>query len=201
MNISDYYTKAPLYQPTFFDKREFGIIKNGVFIRHMGFKNINKLRSYLINEEPEHVYFSVAKYEHPDIYDMQVKKKYWIGSDLVFDIDNDHLEIQTIEEARKQALKLKSILIDKFNFKKIMFVFSGGRGFHIHILDECIQDFNNDERKDIADFFITEILPGTLNYSPYFVQIDAPVTCDVSRMIRLPGSLHGKTMKPCFIIR
>jgi DNA primase catalytic subunit len=37
--------------------------------------------------------------------------------------------------------------------------------------------------------------------NPKYVGIDAPVTIDTARLIRLPGSIHGKTMQECRIIK
>lgn len=191
MNIQDYYTDAELYEPPFFDKREFGIIKKGQKMwRHISFTNVQKLRSFLIEHRPIHVYFSTAKYEDPSNPDMEKKKEGWLGSDLIFDIDNDHLETPTLAEAAFQAMKLKDILIDKFGFKDMMMTFSGSRGYHIHVRDECIQNLNNHERQQIADYIWK-----------WGVDIDAPVTSDKARLIRLPGSIHGKTLQPCRIIK
>jgi len=198
MKLSDYYMKAPLYIPPFFQNREFGIFKGGMVIRHLFFRDMPALRKYIIEMQPDHVYFSAAKYQYPHNNSLTMQK-YWIGSDLVFDIDCDHLTPPTIQEAKKHALKLYSILINDFGFKRLLFVFSGGRGYHIHVQDECIQKCKSDERREIADCFLFEILPGTMNYNEKRIGIDAPVTCDVHRLIRLPGSLHGKTMLPCRI--
>ncbi len=206
LRISDYYMNCFLYEPTFFQNREFGIFKNGQVVRHLSFPNLQKLRMFLIEQSPDHVYFSAAKYEHPGIPQMEVKKSYWLGSDLIFDIDNDHLKKPTIKEALRQAKKLGKILIEDFGLEKLMMTFSGSRGYHIHVQDECIQKCSNAERREIADCFILPYLPGkkTKNgkdiKNKNFVEIDAPVTCDITRLIRLPGSLHGKTSKPCDII-
>jgi len=88
--ISDYYIKAELYEPTHILNREFGFrYRGGDIIRHKAFHSIQKLRSFLIETSPDHVYFSCAKYTDPSAYPMEDKKKSWIGSDLIFDIDYD----------------------------------------------------------------------------------------------------------------
>ncbi|MCE8424922.1 MAG: hypothetical protein J5U17_04000 [Candidatus Methanoperedens sp.] len=74
--------------------------------------------------------------KNPAAYPMEDKKKGWIGSDLVFDIDYDHLKRPTLREAKKQIEKLMLILKDDLRFRKLLYVDSGSRGFHIHVYDE-----------------------------------------------------------------
>ncbi len=201
MNISDFYMTAPLYSPPFFENREFGIFKNGQVIRHLAFVNVEKLRAFLIEHHPDHVYFSSAKYEIPDWGDMVKKKTTWIGSDLVFDIDFDHLKKKTISEAKRQSLKLISILRFDFGLQDLMLTFSGNRGYHVHCRDSCIQSLNNAARHEIADYFKETYEPqGKIKPNPNYVGIDAQVTADFTRLIRLPGSLHGGSGKMCEII-
>jgi DNA primase small subunit len=90
--FSDYY-KDPQTQipsPPQPEQREFGYLmfKERFMVRHRSFSNINTLRGVLAETVPSDVYHSCAYYENPD-FDMD--KKGWIGSDLVFDIDADHI--------------------------------------------------------------------------------------------------------------
>lgn len=57
-------------------------------VRHKRFASINSLRGALNQTVPSDVYHSCAYYENPD-FDMD--KKGWLGADLVFDIDADHI--------------------------------------------------------------------------------------------------------------
>jgi DNA primase small subunit len=70
--------------------REFGYLmfKERFMKRHLGFTSSISLRATLAETVPSDVYHSCAYYENPD-FDMD--KKGWIGSDLVFDIDADHI--------------------------------------------------------------------------------------------------------------
>jgi DNA primase small subunit len=76
--------------PPLLEQREFGYLmfKERFMVRHRHFDNINNLRVILATTVPSDVYHSCAYYENPD-FDME--KKGWIGSDLVFDIDADHI--------------------------------------------------------------------------------------------------------------
>jgi DNA primase small subunit len=72
------------------EQREFGYLmfKERFMVRHRRFNSIKNLRAVLADTIPSDVYHSCAYYENPD-FDMD--KKGWIGSDLVFDIDADHI--------------------------------------------------------------------------------------------------------------
>lgn len=202
LKVSDYYIKANLYSPSQFINREFAIVKDGIMYRHLSFSNIGALRCFLVENAPLHVYFSSAKYEYPDIFIMEEKKKYWQGSDIVFDIDKDKLKVPTLQEAKRQSLKLIRILRRAFGLEDLLWVFSGSRGYHIHVRDLCIQQLGNAERREIADYF-QEFLPGRKHKdsSPMenrkYVQLDTPITCDFTRLMRLPGTIHGGSGQMC----
>ena len=76
--------------PIFPEQREFGYLtfKDHFMVRHRRFSGINSLRAALNQVVPSDVYHSCAYYENPD-FDMD--KKGWLGADLVFDIDADHI--------------------------------------------------------------------------------------------------------------
>ncbi len=90
--FSEYYkdpsTVVPA--PPLPEQREFGYLmfKERFMVRHRRFNAIGNLRAALADTVPSDVYHSCAYYENPD-FDMD--KKGWIGSDLVFDIDADHI--------------------------------------------------------------------------------------------------------------
>jgi DNA primase small subunit len=71
-------------------QREFGYLsfKEKFMIRHRRFDDIKRFQAVLAETVPSDVYHSCAYYENPD-FDMD--KKGWIGSDVVFDIDADHI--------------------------------------------------------------------------------------------------------------
>ncbi len=57
-------------------------------LRHKGFINVDALRSSLKTIVPSDVYYSSAYYERPE---EEMKGKGWLGADLIFDIDADHI--------------------------------------------------------------------------------------------------------------
>ena len=57
-------------------------------LRHKSFKNEEELTSFLRDSVPRDAYLSCAYYEDPSA---EMEKKGWLGADLIFDIDADHI--------------------------------------------------------------------------------------------------------------
>ena len=76
--------------PSLIEWREFGILlfKGEVMVRHKGFSDVEELRSFLARNVPLHAYYSTAYYESPE---EKMESKGWLGADLYFDIDADHV--------------------------------------------------------------------------------------------------------------
>jgi DNA primase small subunit len=90
--FSDYYKKhsTSILAPSSLERREFGflLLEKRVMLRHKGFTDIESLRASLCSIVPSDVYFSSAYYEQPQ---EEMRKKGWLGADLIFDIDSDHI--------------------------------------------------------------------------------------------------------------
>lgn len=56
--------------------------------RHIGFGDAQAFRNYLQSNTPSDAYYSCAYYENPD---EEMTAKGWLGADLIFDIDADHI--------------------------------------------------------------------------------------------------------------
>jgi DNA primase small subunit len=88
----DYYTGNSFSMPsiTCFTQREFGVflLKNKKMVRHKAFSNEIDFKTFLTKNVPSDVYRSAAYYEEPEL---QMSQKGWLGADLVFDIDADHI--------------------------------------------------------------------------------------------------------------
>lgn len=80
-------------EPDMIARREFGFIyfnRKGME-RHVSFPNRETLIDFIRNKYPKHAFYSTAYYTSPEVPTMD--EKHWIGAELVFDIDADHLEI------------------------------------------------------------------------------------------------------------
>jgi len=76
--------------PSSLSQRELGFLlfKERVMLRHKSFESMNRLKRFLSENIPSDVYHSCAIYEDPEA---EMDKKGWLGADLVFDIDADHI--------------------------------------------------------------------------------------------------------------
>jgi DNA primase small subunit len=235
----EYYRKAEIEMPKEFEKREFAFVPlealpEFYMHRHISFSSKEDFRSYAVSNVPAHVYYSSAYYKNPGKEKME--EKGWLGADLIFDIDADHLPIKTnsiekaLEVAKKEVKKLLQVLKLDFGVKETEVYFSGGRGYHVHVLDEEFTALESAERREIVDYITINnpkifdkkgVLDSTIaiRVSSYIkakknldgkellralkrpeevlekfrVHIDAPVTSDVKRLIRMPGTLHGRS--------
>ncbi len=64
--------------------------------RHLGFRTTEALLQELVSTAPHSVYHSAALYKIPVARHMDEKN--WLGADLVFDIDADHLDSPCLHE-------------------------------------------------------------------------------------------------------
>jgi len=282
--FKEYYSKANLTPPPDFEKREwafvpFETLPDFFMQRHLSFESLEHLKAYILSSPPAHVFYSSACYLKPK---EPMEKKGWLYADLIFDIDADHLPLKdksmetALKVAKKEIIRLSEILQRDFGIseKDMKIVFSGGRGYHIHVYDRDFQLLGSPERREIVDYLsinsptngkslqmarvrkcvlaffrnkekegkFTEFLKRSgirsertkkdlkdlisnkqlgrkfirgeydlrkiskgkrfqnmisrildVCTSKHSIHIDAPVTADVKRLIRFPGSIHGKS--------
>jgi DNA primase small subunit len=90
--FSEFYSSPStiIPSPSLLDQREMGFLlfKERIMLRHKGFESPNDLKLFLSQNVPSDVYHSCAYYENPEA---DMDKKGWLGADLVFDIDADHI--------------------------------------------------------------------------------------------------------------
>ncbi len=157
-----YYDTTKPTLPDRFGRREFGFMfwTAGIVQRHLGFSREEELRSFLAGRVPAHAYYSSAYYDNPNAPTME--EKGWLGADLIFDLDADHLPNaakmsypEMLEAIRIKILHLyDDFLRADFGFdeKTMRIVFSGGRGYHIHVFDERVWGLGSHERREIVDW-------------------------------------------------
>jgi DNA primase small subunit len=90
--FTEYYQDPSTVIPatTIPEQREFAYLmfKERFMVRHRRFAEFKNFRAMLAETVPSDVYHSCAYYENPEV---DMDKKGWIGADLVFDIDADHI--------------------------------------------------------------------------------------------------------------
>jgi len=160
--FSRHYREAPLLVPDRFAKREFGFMffDRDFVMRHLGFQSRAALKKYLVEQVPSHAYYSCAYYEKPDAPTMAEKK--WLGADLIFDLDADHVEgakdlpyEKMLERVKEEVKRLiDEFLLGDLGFSEdnLKIVFSGGRGYHVHINDQKVLKLSSHERREIVDY-------------------------------------------------
>ena len=80
-----------------------------------------------------------------------------LGADLIFDLDADHIlrgsYQQMLERIREEAIKLVTVLDEELgvDMRTARLVFSGGRGYHIHVQEIALRSFDAQERREIVD--------------------------------------------------
>ena len=160
----DHYRRVSVPLPPEAHEREWGYIPwtaddRTRMIRHRSMMELGELGSFLPRERPRHVYFSAARYGAPDAGTMATKD--WRGADLIFDLDADHLPGIDPEEAsyremlaagKNELFNLLDFIRTDFSFSDVSIVFSGGRGYHVHIRDEGIRDLDQPARREIANY-------------------------------------------------
>ncbi|WP_323675834.1 DNA primase small subunit PriS [Halorubellus sp. PRR65] len=165
-----HYEATTVSPPPAPNEREWGYIPwtaeaQTTMVRHRSWLDVGNLGRFLTEERPQHVYFSAARYRDPSANSMS--RKDWQGTDLVFDLDADHLpgvdpETTTYAEmlaACKDALlDLLDVLEDDFGFEDCTVVFSGGRGYHVHVRDDGVQELGRGDRREVVEYVLAESL-------------------------------------------
>ncbi len=128
--------------------------------RHRAFSDKNSLHSYLRSRAPHSCFHSTAYYQEPS--QLKMAEKGWLGADLIFDLDGDHLPGVSdndfpamIEVIQGQAWRLwNEFLEPEFGFKQkhAQFTFSGHRGFHIHVRDPSLLHLDSNARREIVNY-------------------------------------------------
>lgn len=159
-----HYREVDLAMPERFAKREYGFMffDRQFVMRHLGFPSRAALKNYLVEQVPSHAYHSCAYYEKPDASTMAEKK--WLGADLIFDLDADHVQgteglsyEQMLARVKEEMRRLlDEFLLGDFGFDAddLKIVFSGGRGYHVHISSPKVLRLSSHERREIVDYIV-----------------------------------------------
>jgi DNA primase small subunit len=157
-----YYRANTPFLPDRFTRREFGFMFfDKTFVqRHIGFHSSDELHRFMESQVPSHSYYSTAYYRTPDAPTME--EKGWMGAELIFDLDADHLanaESMTYDEMLVQIRSEMISLVDDylmgdlgFSEDQIHICFSGGRGYHAHVRTDEIYTLGTNERRELVDY-------------------------------------------------
>ncbi len=201
-----YYKDNPIIMPSRFGRREFGFMffDRNFVQRHMGFSRPEDINKFMITQVPSHSYYSTAYYRKPSAPTMEEKE--WLGADLIFDLDADHLEgadkmsySEMLEQIKKEMINLvDSFLFGDLGFTddQVSIVFSGGRGYHAHIEVNDVVGLNAQARREVVDYVtstglnIDWVFPYT-RYVTSVANIKGQERANVSRIRTIPPADSG----------
>lgn len=176
--FAHYYHNHPPAMPDRFTRREFGFIlwpdRPGPppFIRHRAYTDKQQLHDYMAYRGPHSAYYSTAYYRSPG--EKMMRDKEWLGAELIFDLDADHLAEAEAAKAAGREMPLEEqlgivkrqfqYLLDVFLFgdfgldpKHVFLTFSGGRGYHAHVTDPRLMGLDAKGRREIVDYVTAKI--------------------------------------------
>lgn len=163
--FKEYYHNAVIGLPPRFRKREWAFVlfdsayPRLVMRRHKAFSSQKDLQAYLGAVAPAHVYYSTACYAYPSATRMQDKK--WEGADIIFDLDADKLLTDSapsyalmLQAVKNETGKLLDFLVNDFGFDyaDLSIVFSGGRGYHVHLREKRLVTLGSHERREVVNY-------------------------------------------------
>ncbi len=136
----------------------------------------------------------------PRLNDLATPAPVMLDHLVVFDIDCPPVCVERLEEARVTALNLHAYVMEHEDLEFLHAVFSGSKGFHMFYRDKerrvfAIPDPRNREQevRALRSALLQRVLDAGLD-------VDTRVTADTRRIIRLPGSLHGRSLHQCTIV-
>jgi len=161
--FGDYYRNSERALPPAAERREWGYIPwsagGTTMIRHKSVLDLGDVEDFLARERPRHVYFSAGRYRDPGAGTMDGKG--WQAADLVFDLDADHLPgvdpdadsyAEMLAACKEELWDLLSLLEEDFGFEETQIVFSGGRGYHVHVRDPDVRELGREARSEIIRY-------------------------------------------------
>lgn len=169
-----------------------------------------RLREELARRRPHHVYFTTSTWLDPlrlgprDFArarrpGYQVAHNVFLDQGLFFDIDVEG----DLATAAHHLVVLHDLLRSRWGFRRFRAVYSGSKGFHLYVDDFSIRDFVDGvpaapgAREDLHPAVKARFTDAALRAG---VAVDAAVTLDPRRVLRLPGTVHGKTLNRCEVV-
>jgi DNA primase small subunit len=207
--FKEYYSRTRIELPKDFWMREWGFVlfdqyfpTKLVMRRHKSFTTKDDVVSYLRDNAPAHAYYSSALYQYPAA---DMAKKGWIGSDLIFDLDADHIISEAefkrysyegiLERVKEETVKLIDFVINDFGFgeDEIELVFSGSRGYHIHIKTDEVRGLGSRERREIVDY----VMATGLDTKRFLVEKPIELSYDSGKLRRCSNCNRVTTKIVC----
>lgn len=163
--------------------------------------SIETFRKSISRDNPSDIYFSTSSWlnpiDLPRLSDEARPHPILLNHLIVFDIDFSPLSLENLEQARTVTVKLHKWIEKNYDYELLSISFSGSKGFHLfyHDPDRTLFSIENPRErengvKEARKRLLQEVLLAGF-------KVDPRITADTRRIIRLPGSVHGKTGLLC----
>lgn len=159
------------------------IFKRYIFNKEpIEFATKQDLKQYMVKHAPDTINVEFPESARPLVFDVDIQDY----SEITRTCQCEAKQVCSIcwkQIMRPAMISARQFLCDFCKFEKVLFVFSGGKGFHIWVLDERVWSFSLNARQNFADR-----MP---------IQFDRPITCDKGHLIKMPWCIHQKTGRLC----
>lgn len=218
--VKRYYEnlKPPPLEPWNIGRKQIRILAGGrrlIKLNTLGNRvNEKALWKLCSKHAPTHVYMSILNYLFPERVGGEGKAEHAhpVGGEYVVDTDtllfrrmDSHEHPRTwictgcVEVARKYTIRLSELIEE--NYSDIAIVFSGGRGFHIHVLDFNVKDWTHCDEHNPVESHEAARLKYTLHLARMLdAGFDEPhftLSLDPMRLISVPHTLNASTGLVC----
>jgi len=161
------------------------------------------LKQQLLNNLPLDVYYSSSCWLNPHKLgsrtEGKILKNIMISCDLVFDVDVNGEQIQSLEQARKEAVSIENFLLSK-KINTRYLAFSGSKGFHVVSNDPWNENAGIEDPVKREKNAIEKRKEIVKEAKAQGLSFDEKVTIDTRRIIRLPGTINSKTGLTCTVL-
>ena len=163
--------------------------------------SVDSFRKAIAKDNPSDIYFSTSSWlepiDLPNLNDETKPHPILLNHLIVFDIDFAPLSLDNLEQARLTTLNLHKWIQKNYDYELMSISFSGSKGFHLFYNDPDRSLFSLENAKE-REFAVKQdrmkLLEQVLLAG---FKVDPRITADTRRIIRLPGSIHGKTGLLC----
>ena len=220
--IREYYAGTRLSDYGFwrFPRKHFRAeLRNGVFVKLNGPRrarlDARDLQGIASRLAPQHLYMSVLDYLFPERVSGKDRTDcYPVSGELLVDVDSylfrkphlhafdNHLICEGCLEISRRLTLEAADEIGRY-YTDMAIVFSGRRGFHLHVLDFQAGDWARPDPRDPFGFqaaarfrFLKLVEP----VSHAFDRIHFTVSVDPLRIASVPGSINGESGLVCSLV-
>ena len=162
------------------------------------------LQRHLADRPPGDLYVSSSSWldpvNLPGLRDETKPAPVLLNHLVVFDLDHGPFSRKRLEEVRRRTSSLLHWLEEHTKLELLHVSFSGAKGFHVVLRDPDRTPFAQADprvREQAVRAHRQTLLQRVLAAGH---AVDTTVTADTRRIIRVPGSLHGRTRWACTVL-